>query len=231
MTVLGVHHFGLSVADLGRARAGLAACGFTGGPAFELTGADAARGNGLESVRMRVAFVGNGPNTLELIEHLDGTGTPGPAEGDSGFQRWPILPGGADCRLPGVSAAPIGEGPAVTVTARDIEGTSALLRSIGVRELSAGRFTAPGVTVAVERATAEQAAPPVTAVGRSHLAFQVDDAQATYAQLVADGFECVSEPIAHGEAVWWFFVRDPGGSGEIEVVEDITKGPADARTD
>lgn len=226
MGVIGLHHLGLSVEDVERAVQGLGKYGFRGGPPFELASVDAARGNGLCSVRMRIVFLADGTSTLELIEHRDRRSEPVPAAGDSGFQRWQILPTHVKRlpRLPGVSVLPTtgGEGVQVTITARDVDATRALLRSIGVSESTNRTLTAPGVTIVLERATTTLPAPQVTARGRSHLAVRVDDARAAHERLLADGFDCVSEPIPHGAAVWWFFVRDPGGSGEIEIVEDRT---------
>ena len=227
MTVCCIHHLGLSVADLTGSIELLRARGIDGGEPFGLSGADAARGNGLDDISMQVAFVSDGTSTFELIEHLEHVAeeaAPGPA--DRGFGRWHVLPpgGAAALDLPGAVIRPVLPGGRVSVglTAADPAATDALLDALGLTPGTDGWWSLPGAAVRAERATSSAQPVPVTARGRSHLALRVDDARATHARLGAAGFDCISAPIDHEGAIWWFFVRDPGGSGEIEIVQDDT---------
>ena len=226
MTVLGIHHLGLSVADLGTTTDLLGMLGFDSGEPFELSDVDAARGNGLEVVRMRVAFVSDGRSTFELIQHLEhvSAGSP-PSPWDRGHERWHVLPGGVTPKeLPGVSlrSSPVGGLVGIDLTAGDPAATGELLRAVGLSANVHGGWALPGAVVRVDQASSGTAAPAVTSRGRCHLAVRVADARATHALLAASGFDCLSAPIDHDGSIWWFFVRDPGGSGEIEIVQDDT---------
>jgi hypothetical protein len=223
VTVRGLHHLGLAVDDLTAAGGALRIRGFEGGPSFELASDDAARGNGLDAVRMRILFVSDGDRVVELIEHVDAPVIGcAPEPGRAGHQDW-HLPGPrevAPAALPGIRvASESGSVSRVVLTATEPDATRRLLEVLGLAADGEHR-TAPGLEVAVEEAALAGSAPPPRAHGRSHLALLVDDADAAHDRLVAHGYDCVSEPIVHDADIRWFFVRDPGGSGEIEIVEE-----------
>jgi catechol 2,3-dioxygenase-like lactoylglutathione lyase family enzyme len=56
-------------------------------------------------------------------------------------------------------------------------------------------------------------------VGRAHVALQGSDVEAEYAALAGAGETFVSVPQHHHSGLSWVFVRDPGGSGEVEFLQ------------
>jgi hypothetical protein len=221
MKALSLHHLGLVVEDLPRARASLERHGFAGDPAFDVSGAQAAIGNGLDAIDMTVAFLVNESGVLELIQHrapFPGV-APGPA--DPGTQTWSILSAGDQpLTLPGVVLTYRGTELTVGMLSRDPAATVDLLQFLGVDSAPDGALSLAGTTITVRQAGTSAVPPRPDVVGRSHLAIRVEDAHQAHAELVDRGFACVSNPIPHEGVIHWFFVRDPGGSGEIEVIED-----------
>jgi catechol 2,3-dioxygenase-like lactoylglutathione lyase family enzyme len=66
--------------------------------------------------------------------------------------------------------------------------------------------------------------PPAAGLGLRVLSLEVDDADATYAELHSAGVRLASEPVdLYGTRM--FFVIDPDGQG-IEMVQYIRGGPA-----
>lgn len=227
MSVLGIHHVGLAVANIGTACDALGRRRFAGDPWFEVDGPDGARGNGLDELAMRVAFVSDGPRTIEVIEPIGPAAGHVPERGDAGHQRWEILSDAgmpdadADAALPGVAWGTVGDQPSVELTAIDPSASLELLGALGLAPTTEPFTVACGdIFLRVIAATTDRPAPAPNQVGRSHVAFQVGHAASTHQRLREQGFDCVSEPIAHGDSIQWFFVRDPGGSGQFEVIED-----------
>lgn len=228
--VLGVHHVGVNVVDLDAAVDGIGAAGFAPGPVLHLDGPSAARGNGLESIDMRVCFVANSKVAIELLEHRGSAGPGSGGPGRAGDAEW-LLPGDRvqSLDLPGVTAV-VHRGPLdLRWSSRDPDATGAVLDALElVSRVEGGTgercWLVPGGTLRLDRTDPRGEGPRrADMVGRSHLALRVTDAARAHDLLRAAGHQCWTRPIPHEDVLSWFFVRDPGGVA-LEIVQDDTTG-------
>ncbi|MEU9823103.1 VOC family protein [Pseudonocardia alni] len=239
MSLLGVHHIGVSVLDLPSSLDRLAGIGFTGPAPERAAGPDASTGNGIDGVDMHLAFLRDATRCIELLAHARPRVAQPPRPGAAGYEKWTIVDAGSDAPrrlvaefdgLPVYREGGPVDGFRVTVHSPDPEATARLLKALGLEARSASRFVMNGLLLEVLPVVdGEQAvAPRADDVGRSHLALQVADLPAAHRALVEAGFEPISDPLSVGEDFRWLFVRDPGGSGEIELIEDHSVTPVAA---
>jgi catechol 2,3-dioxygenase-like lactoylglutathione lyase family enzyme len=224
--VSALHHVGISVSDLSQAVDAAASLGFASSGVIHASGDGASRGNGIPNIDMRVAFVSDGLRTIELIEHHNvGAGRP-PEVGTPGHQEWIFsAPREADTirtrfdGLPVVQRHDQTASTKVVLTTPDPEATAAFLILLGLKLGSPLILSATNVDVELAQSSNTGLTPRANDIGRSHLAFLVDDLDEAFSTLGTSGITCISSPITHDETLRWMFVKDPGGSGEIELIE------------
>lgn len=213
--VVGVHHLGLTVADLGAAVGFYAGSGYRLADRLSLTGPDGGIGNGLNEVDLEVAFMSAPALTLELVEFNPG-GRVRPGEDTPGFGRVPTWSTPLSNRDPDgrpvIGLAPAAA-PAVGVATADPAATTRLLTVLGFSQVG-GSHLLSGHGIEVELIDVRR---PATASraddgGRVHLCCQVTDMDAACAHLASEGYDLISAPRVSGD-LSWVFVRHPEGPG------------------
>ncbi|QTI87268.1 VOC family protein [Streptomyces sp. AgN23] len=229
INVLGVHHLGLTVADLDASRTFYEAGGYTVTDRLRADGPDAALGNGLPRAALDIVFAdgptAGGPGTgspgliLELVR-FDPPGERRVTAVDPAFGTvplWSADSAGTDPDGRPVTAA--GPGAVqVTLTTADPVGTARLLRLLGFEGAGRGGaadttgLTGHGLDLALRRVPEPPVPPGPNDAGRTHLCCRVTDMTAAVAALDEAGFGTVSTPRVHGD-LQWVFVRHPEGPG------------------
>jgi hypothetical protein len=212
--VRGLHHLGLTVADLDAYCAWSASAGYGPPERFSVTGADGAIGNGLPSAALDIAFVSAPRLTLELVSFDPSAGwAVGPLDRAFGsVPAWSLERAGDD---PDGRPVIAGTDPTpLRVTSADPARTAHLLGLLGFAgdgTGSEGAVVGHGVRVEIV-SVAEGRLVPANAPGRVHLCCEVADMDCATAELADRGYGLVSTPRVHGD-LSWVFVRHPEGPG------------------
>lgn len=215
--VRGLHHLGLTVANLDATCAWTAAAGYGVLDRLSVTGPDAAIGNGLDKAGLEIAFVATPRLTLELVEFDPPTGwTVGPADRAFGtVPAWSAAPRGQGALDPDGRPVVAGSDPTMlSVTSVDPARTAHLLGLLGfARSRDALSVAVAGHGVHVEIVpVADGRLVPANAPGRVHLCCEVADMTRAVAELVDHGYALVSTPRVH-DHLSWVFVQHPEGPG------------------
>jgi catechol 2,3-dioxygenase-like lactoylglutathione lyase family enzyme len=213
LDVVGLHHVGLAVGDLGAASDFYCSCGYEMADRFRVEGSDAAIGNGLSECSLDIAFVASPSLTLELVEFdppgvkLDATGP-----GFGSLPKWGLSPIASDPDGRPVSSGDPSAWPRISLTTSDRDLTARLFGLFGYRPNSGGTLLAHGLQVDLEVVSAPVNVPQANMAGRVHVCHEVMDVDSACSALGAEGFSMVSSP-RHHDGLQWVFVQHEAGPG------------------